>query len=138
MTRKQLLNSCSYGQDLRRCALHEPRHLMIRPIPTADLHETLSRPYVVALRPRCHVAVQQCIRECLISRKKLGRQLGAESADISLDASTRMMSDQAHHLIVYALTAKKARSIKRVEARLYQLGSIADVMKPSRRHKIIR
>ena len=138
LSSQQLLNPPGRRQDLRGSPLHEPRHLVIGTVPAADLHQPVSRPHVVTVRPGRHVAVEQRIGQQRIARRELRRQLSAQAPDISLDLSARVIGNQAHDLLIDTHAAKVARPIQRMEASLHQLGRVADVMQPGRRHQIIR
>jgi hypothetical protein len=61
LIREHLPNPPGSRKDLRRSPLHEPRDLVIWTVPSADLHQPVSRPYIVAVGTGGHVAVQQRI-----------------------------------------------------------------------------
>ena len=117
LSSEQLLNASGSGQDLRGSPLHKPCHLMIGTVPAADLHQPVSRPHIVTVRPGRHVAVEQRIGQQRVSGRELRRQLSAKTPDISLDLSARVVGNQAHNLPVNTEAAKIARPIQRVETR---------------------
>jgi hypothetical protein len=49
-----------------------------------------------------------------------------------------MMSHQAGNTIADIDPAQKAGTVERVKASFYQLGGVSNIVKPSRRDKIIR
>jgi 8-oxo-dGTP pyrophosphatase MutT (NUDIX family) len=71
LSRKHRLNAPGGRQYLRSGPFHKPRHLVIGTVPPADLNKPISRSHVVAIRPGCHVAVQQRIRPQWVSRREL-------------------------------------------------------------------
>ena len=61
LSSEHLLDPPRSSQDLRSGPLHEPRYLVIGTIPAADLDQPISRPHIVPVRARRHVAVKQRI-----------------------------------------------------------------------------
>ena len=118
--------------------VHEPGHLVSGAVPSADFGQPVSRAHIVTVRPCRHVAVQQGIGQLRVGGRELPRKLSAQSADVSLDQSARVVSHQAQHLPVHTGAAQVARSIERVEPGLHQVGGVPDVMQPGRCHQVIR
>ena len=135
---QQLLNPPSRREDLGSSTLDELSHLVIGAIPAADLHQPVGRPYIVTVRAGRHVAVEQNISEQRVSRLELSCEILPKPSDISLDLSAGMISNQANDLAIDANATKVAGAIKRMKARLDQLGRVADVMQPGSRHQIRR
>ncbi len=119
---QQFLDTARCRQDLGGRSLYESGHRVIGTVAAADLHKPVGRPHVVAVRPRRHVAVEQCIGQQQIRGREFRRQLGAKTAHVSLDLSVRMIRHQTRDLLLDAYTLKVTRAVQRVEARFRQLG----------------
>ncbi len=113
---EQLFDPPRRSQDLRSGQLHEPRDLVTWTVPAADLDKPISRPDIIPLGARRHVAVQERIRQCRIAGGELNSQQCAQPTDLSFNMSARVVGHEAYHPRIDIHAAKEPRPIQRVEA----------------------
>lgn len=134
---EQLFDPPRRSQDLRSGQLNESCDLVTWTVPAADLDKPISRPDIIPVGARRHVAVQERIRQCRIAGGELNSQQRAQFTDLSFKLSARVVGHEANHLRIDIHAAKEPRPIQRVEAGVHQLRGIADVMQPRRSHQLI-